>query len=116
MLPLYRRPDAPTTPAPAFDPANPVDPESIDSLTGAVPTWRLDEQPVYDELLAEWPDLYARLCQPLDDPGPDVVAGEVLTQPLGLPLPPTLALPETALPVTGKGGRGRRAPRKRVPA
>ena len=119
MHTLYRRPDAPATPAPAFDPGHPVDPESIDELTGAVPTWRLDEQPVYDGLLTEWPALYARLCQPLDDPGEDVVEGVVLppTQPIDLP-PPTVVLPEVlpALPVTGKGGRDRRAPRKRVPA
>lgn len=97
---LARRPDAPTT---------------------------LDEQPVYDELLAEWPDLYARLCQPLDDPGPDVVAGEVLpsTEALDLahlfddepvdqhdaPTAPIALVPTTSIPVTGRGGRKRRAPR-----
>lgn len=37
---LYRRPDAPTTPAAAFEPLPATDP-----LFGAVPTWRLEEDP-----------------------------------------------------------------------
>lgn len=37
---LYRRPDAPTTPAAAFEPLPATDP-----LFGAVPTWRLEADP-----------------------------------------------------------------------
>lgn len=65
-----------------FEPATRL----TDDLTGAVPTWRLDEQPEYDRLVAEWPALYARLCAPVDEPGVDVVEGVVLEG------PPTVAL------------------------
>lgn len=68
-----------------------------DDLTGAVPTWRLDEEPIYQQLRAGWADFYARLCGPVTDPAVDVVEGVVLegpptvamtivpTQPLDLP-------------------------------
>lgn len=61
-----------------------------DDLTGAVPTWRLDEEPIYQQLRAGWADFYARLCGPVTDPAVDVVEGVVLEG------PPTLAL--TRLP------------------
>lgn len=65
-----------------------------DDLTGAVPTWRLDEQPEYDRLVAEWPALYARLCGPVDGQGADVVEGHVLDGPptAALTLVPTVAI------------------------
>ncbi len=75
MLTLYRRPDAPDTPAPLFDPDHPVDPGSIDELTGAVPTWRLGDEPVYRGVVRD-------LGSPwLDEPLPargEVIAGVVL--------------------------------------
>lgn len=67
MFTPYRRPDAPDVPAPLFDPASVVDP-----LTGAVPTWRLDEEPIYLETVRD-------LGVPgLADPAGPVVEGDVL--------------------------------------
>ena len=45
---VYRRPDASTTPGDAFVGVDPLDP-----LTGAVPTWRLDEEPLYLECVRD---------------------------------------------------------------
>lgn len=54
MIPtLYRRPGAPTDPAAVFDPAAPIDHGSIDELRGAVPTWRLEDDPVFWELVRD---------------------------------------------------------------
>lgn len=66
-----------------------------DDLTGATPTWRLDEQPIHDQLVADWPAIYARLCAPVTEaPAADVVEGVVLDGPptLALTLVPTVAL------------------------
>lgn len=103
------------TPAPLFDP--------IDDLTGAKPTWRiLDDEPIYREVVR---DLGVPGLDEPAAPAGDVIAGEVLppTQALDLghlfdeppadDVPPTVPitlLPTTAIPVTGKGGRKRRAP------
>jgi len=45
---LYRRPGASTTPAAVFVEVDPLDP-----LTGAVPTWRIDEEPLYLECVRD---------------------------------------------------------------
>lgn len=47
---MYRRPDLPTEPADDFRGVDPLDP-----LTGAVPTWRLDEDPLYLECVRDLP-------------------------------------------------------------
>ena len=105
-----------STAAPLFDP--------VDPLTGAVPTWRLDEEPIYLETVR---DLGVPGLDEPAVPAGEVIAGEVLPPTQGLdlghlfdredvPTAPITLLPTTAIPVTGKGGRKRRAPRKRVPA
>ena len=66
-----------------------------DDLTGAVPTWRLEEAPIYDQLVTDWPAIYARLCQPITGPKTiDAVTGVVLDGPPTVPLAlvPTMAL------------------------
>lgn len=99
-----------STAAPLFDP--------VDPLTGAVPTWRLDEEPIYLETVR---DLGVPGLDEPAVPAGEVIAGEVLppTQALDLghlfdredaPTVPIPLLPTTAIPVTGKGGRKRRQP------
>lgn len=122
---LYRRPDADDAPAPAFD--------VVDPLSGIVPTWRLDEEPIYLELVA-----VLGVPGSLLGPAPaGVVAGEVVAvdpddepvvdeddaadvdeeYPRGVvEAPPTVPIPlrpTTAIPVTGRGGRKRRQPNAR---
>lgn len=67
-----------------------------DDLTGAVPTWRLDEEPIYQALRAGWADFYARLCSPVTQPtaAAAVVEGHVLDGPptIALTLVPTVAI------------------------
>ncbi len=106
----------------------------LDELTGAVPTWRMDEEPIYLEVVRD-----LGVPGTLTGPAPgDVVVGEVLppTEAMDLghlfddapvddgvvvPLPPTEPIDVVptptkalALPVTGKGGRTRRAPRPKT--
>lgn len=51
---LYRRPDAPTSPAAVFDPdLDGVDPGSVDELRGAVPSWRPGDDPLFWELMRD---------------------------------------------------------------
>lgn len=70
MFTPYRRPDAPDVPAPLFDPAATL---LVDPLTGVVPTWRLDEEPIYLEVIRD-------LGVPgLADPAGPVVVGDLLT-------------------------------------
>lgn len=89
-----------------------------DDLTGAVPTWRLDEQPEYDRLVAEWPALYAHLCQPVTGPPADVVEGHVLDGPptIALTLVPTQPLtpPAECEDCTAVGDEPCRTPSGRV--
>lgn len=65
-----------------------------DDLTGATPTWRLVEEPIYAELRAGWADFYARLCSPVDESPANVVEGHVLDGPptAALTLVPTVAI------------------------
>lgn len=66
MFTPYRRPDQGAVAAPVFDP--------VDPLTGAVPSWRLDEEPIYLEVLA------ALGVPGLDEPATPapVIAGDVV--------------------------------------
>lgn len=76
MFTLYRRPDAPVVPAPMFDPAATL---LVDPLTGVVPTWRLDEEPIYLEVIRD-------LGVPgLADPAGPVVSGVVFPNPIDDP-------------------------------
>lgn len=82
----YRRPDLPGTPAALFDDER----ADVDPLTGAVPTWRLDEEPIYLETVRD-------LGVPgLDEPATpgDVIAGDVVEvdDPVVDDAPPTRAL------------------------
>lgn len=76
MFTPYRRPDAPDVPAPLFDPAATL---LVDPLTGVVPTWRLDEEPIYLEVIRD-------LGVPgLADPAGPVVSGVVFPNPIDDP-------------------------------
>lgn len=90
MIPtIYRRNDAPSTPAPVFDPALVL----IDPLTSPVPpTWRMTEDPEWTALVAELGDpttVDASVDEtpPAGDDAPVEVAVEVEVEP-----PPTVAL------------------------
>ena len=66
---LHRRTALDAVPALLFDPAATL---LVDPLTGAVPTWRLDEEPIYLECVRD-------LGVPgLADPAGPVVVGDVL--------------------------------------
>lgn len=104
----YRRPGM-TDPAALFDPAD-VDASLIDPLTGAFPSWRIDDEdePLYRATVAH------RGIPGLDEPSTpsDVVVGVVVDDG-----PPTvvLSLPTTQpLPVVGPRGKRtrKRAPRR----
>lgn len=123
MIPsLYRRPAAALDAAPVFDP--------IDPLSGAVPTWRLDEEPIYLEVVRD----LGRPGQLLGPAPGDVVEGVVLDpepvedddrvveddgedeHPRAVEAPPTVPIPirpTTRIPVSGRGGRKRRQPNAR---
>lgn len=73
MFTPYRRPDAPDVPAPLFDPAATL---LVDPLTGAVPTWRLDEEPIYLEVIRDFG------VPGLADPAGPVVSGDVVDEPV----------------------------------
>lgn len=49
MFTPYRRPDAPSVPAPLFDPDRP----NVDELEGVKPRWRLAGAPLFDDVVAE---------------------------------------------------------------
>jgi hypothetical protein len=90
MIPtIYRRNDAPSTPAPVFDPALVL----IDPLTSPVPpTWRMTEDPEWTALVAELGDpttVDASVDEtpPAGDDAPVEVAVEVEIE-----IPPTVAL------------------------
>lgn len=86
---IYRRDDAPTSPAPVFDPALVL----IDPLTSPVPpTWRMTEDPEWTALVAELGDprtVDASVDEtpPAGDHAPVEVAVDVQVEP-----PPTVAL------------------------
>lgn len=65
-----------------------------DDLRGVVPTWRPAEQPIHDQLVADWPAFWARLCAPVTEPAGAVVAGVVLDGPptVALTVVPTVAI------------------------
>lgn len=90
MIPtIYRRNDAPTSPAPVFDPALVL----IDPLTSPVPpTWRMTEDPEWTALVAELGDprtvdAHVDEAPAVDDVRPVEVAVEVEVE-----IPPTIAL------------------------
>ncbi len=93
---IYRRDDAPTSPAPAFDPAV-VAADLIDPLTSTVvPSWRMTEDPEWTALVAELGDPRSVDAHVDEDPAegeddgderPVEVAVEVVVEPA-----PTVAL------------------------
>lgn len=85
-------------------------PRLTDDLHGVVPTWRPAEQPIHDQLVADWPALWARLCAPVTDAPTAgvVVAGVVLDG------PPTVAL--TVVPAVAIDLPGVDAPTDEFPA
>lgn len=101
-----------------------ADAQLVDELIGAVPTWRLGGEPIYLEVVR---DLGVPGLDEPAAPAGEVVAGEVLpaTEALDLahlfddepvdqhdaPTAPIALVPTTSIPVTGRGGRKRRAPR-----
>ena len=91
MIPtIYRRDDAPTRPAPVFDPAVVL----IDPLTSPIPpTWRMTEDPEWTSLVAELGDprsvdAHVDETPPAGDDAPVEVAVEVEVE-----LPATVAIP-----------------------
>jgi hypothetical protein len=97
MIPtIHRRDDAPSTPAPMFDPAlDLIAAELIDPLTSPVPpTWRMTEAPEWTALVAKRGDprsVDAHVDEPATDGDerPVEVAVDVQVEP-----PPTVALDE----------------------
>jgi hypothetical protein len=89
---IYRRDDAPTRPAPAFDPAETAA-ALIDPLTSPIPpSWRMTDDPEWTELVAKFGDprsVDAHVDEPAaaGDAAPVEVAVDVQVEP-----PPTVAI------------------------
>jgi hypothetical protein len=110
---MYRRTDAPATPAEPFNPGTAL----IDPLFGPRPTWRLDEEPLYLEVVAALgsPRRQAVDCRVVRMPPArsDVVEGSLVE---GAPTVPLDLAPTTSLPVLPIVEAAKpRPPRKRTP-
>lgn len=92
--------------SPAFD-----TPGLVDPLFGPVPTWRLDDEPIYREVIRDL-GIPGRLE---GRPPGDVIGGEVVDGPPTVPLElaATTVLPVVKATARSQAGKPR-APRKRV--